>query len=141
LSVCPECGAPGHACETRYHECLVKEFTDAGCGSVHHLTVAAYMLQHSSNLSREGWLEIRRLLREVLIENKAPVEVRKRNSPRVDSGRRDWKIASKDGVPVVRKTAWSKTILDVRMGGPGVYRADVTAWAKAVLADAEELRI
>ena len=32
------------------------EYVDPAYGAVHHLTVAAYMLQHSSQLSREGWL-------------------------------------------------------------------------------------
>ncbi len=45
---CPECGAPGSACATRFDEYLVLEFTDAGFGAVHHLTVGTYMLQHSS---------------------------------------------------------------------------------------------
>ncbi len=44
---CPECGALDNACETRFHEFLVKEFEEAGYGTVHHLTVTAYMLQHS----------------------------------------------------------------------------------------------
>ena len=36
---CPECGAPAGECETRYHECLAKEFSEPGYGAVHHLTV------------------------------------------------------------------------------------------------------
>jgi hypothetical protein len=58
---CPECGAPNAACATRFDECLVLEFSNAGYGAVHHLTVAAYMLQHSSKLTREGWLHMRGL--------------------------------------------------------------------------------
>ena len=61
---CPECGAPAGKCESRYHECLVKEFSEPGYGAVHHLTVSAYMLQHSSKLTREGWLFERDLLND-----------------------------------------------------------------------------
>jgi hypothetical protein len=141
MTSCPECGAPDGACEARYHECLVKEFTDAVYGAVHHLTVAAYMLQHSSKLSRDGWLEMRRLLRAFLDENKGPVEVRQQNAARVDSGRRDWKIASKDGSLVIQKAAWTKTVLDVHLENAEAYCADVTAWARAALDEAEPLEV
>jgi hypothetical protein len=91
---CPECGALGDACEARYQACLVKEFTDAQYGAVHHLTVAAYMLQHSSRLTPEGWLYEREILREFLLENKPPAIIRKQHKAAVDSGRRSFKITS-----------------------------------------------
>jgi hypothetical protein len=134
---CPECGAPVNACGTRYHECLVKEFEDAGYGAVHHLTVAAYMLQHSSNLTRAGWLHERELLREFLVENKSPAFIRIQNKDLVDSGKRTFKIKSKDGLPVISKITWAKTILDVRMENAELYCEDVTVWARSVLEEAE----
>jgi hypothetical protein len=136
---CPECGAPDLQCESRYHECLVNEFTDAGYGKVHHLTVAAYMLQHSSKLSMQGWHETYRLLKEFLIKNKSPFEIRKQNKNIVDSGMRKWKITLNDGISKTNKTIWKKTILNVRLENAEVYCADVTAWAKAVLTDSEEI--
>ena len=141
MTICPECGAPGGACEARYHECLVKEFSDADYGTVHHLTVAAYMLQHSSKLSREGWLETRQLLRAFLDENKGPAEIRRQNSLKVDSGHRQWKIASSDNLPVIHGATWTKTVLDVRLENAETYRADVTAWARAALVDAASLEV
>jgi hypothetical protein len=134
---CPECGAPASACAARFDEFLALEFTDADYGAVHHLTVAAYMLQHSSKLTREGWLHMRQLLREFLIENKPPAFIRKQNKDFVDSGKRQFKITSKDGLPVIDKTAWAKTILDVRADNAETYCTDVTEWARAVLDDAE----
>jgi hypothetical protein len=136
---CPECGAPGKACETRYYECLVREFEDPGYGAVHHLTVAAYMLQHSSTLTRAGWLHERALLREFLVEKKPPAFIRKQNKDLVDSGKRTFKIKSRDGKPVIDKTTWAKTILDVRMENAEVYCEDVTAWARSVLEEAESV--
>jgi Family of unknown function (DUF5946) len=139
---CPECGAENtveKTCETQYHECLVKEFTNAGYGAVHHLTVAAYMLQHSSKLSWQGWLETRRLLREFLIENKPPAEIRNQNKNNVDSGRRNWKITSNDGVAKINRTEWTKTILDVSLNNAEAYCADVTAWASAALQDSKDV--
>ena len=132
---CPECGAPENACETRFHECLVKEFENAAYGAVHHLTVATYMLQHSSQLTREGWLHERELLREFLVENKLPAFIRKQNKDFVDSGKRKFKIKSKDVKPVINKTKWMKTILDVCRENAEFYCEDVTAWAKAVSGD------
>ena len=136
---CPECGVPDHLCQTRFDEFLVLEFTDAGYGAVHHLTVATYMVQHSSKLTREGWLHERELLRDFLIENKPPAFIRKQNKDLVDSGKRKFKIKSRDGLPVINKTTWMKTILDVRAENAAVYCEDVTAWAKSTLEDSEKI--
>ena len=138
---CPECGAPDNLCQTRFDEFLVLEFTDAGYGAVHHLTVATYMLQHSSKLTREGWLHERELLREFLVENKPPTFIRKQNKDLVDSGKRKFKIKSRDGLPVINKTIWTKTILDVRMENAEIYCEDVIAWARSVLEDVQGLEV
>ncbi len=138
---CPECGAAETLCTTRFDEFLVLEFTDAGYGTVHHLTVAAYMLQHSSKLTREGWLHERDLLKEFLVANKPPAFIRKQNRDLVDSGKRTFKIKSRDGKPVIDKTTWTKTILDVRTENAELYCEDVNVWAKSVLEDAEAIAI
>jgi hypothetical protein len=138
---CPECGASDSLCKERFDEFLVLEFTDAGYGAVHHLTVAAYMLQHSSKLTREGWLHERELLREFLVEKKPPAFIREQNKDLVDSGKRKFKITSKDGLPVINKTTWTRTILDVRTENAEVYCEDVTAWARSVLEEAEAIAI
>jgi len=138
---CPECGAPDNLCQVRFDEFLVLEFTEAGYGAVHHLTVAAYMVQHSSKMTREGWEYERDLLRQFLVENKPPARIRKEMKDTVDSGKRTFKFKSKTGVPVINKTTWRKTILDVRAENAEVYCEDVTAWARSVLEEAEELRI
>ena len=138
---CPECGAPDSLCQTRFDEFLVLEFTDAGYGAVHHLTVATFMIQHSSKLTREGWMYERELLKEFLIENKPPQLVRKQMKDTVDSGKRKFKIKSRDGLPVINKTGWTKTILDVRTENAEDYCADVTAWARSVLEDAQRLKV
>lgn len=138
---CPECGAQDQLCQTRFDEFLILEFTDAGYGAVHHLTVAAYMVQHSSKMTREGWLFERNLLKEFLVENKSPEFIRKQNKDVVDSGKRKFKIKSKTGTPVVDKTTWAKTILDIRSENADVYCEDINAWARSVLEDAEALKV
>ncbi len=139
-SMCSECGASGNQCEERFHACLAKEFEDIGYGAVHHLTVSAYMLQHSSKLTRAGWLYERDLLRDFLVNNKPPAQVRQQNRDRVDSGKREFKIKSRDAQPKVHQV-WSSTILSVRLEDAAQYREDVMAWARSVLQDSERVSI
>jgi hypothetical protein len=141
MSNCPECSAPDTLCQTRFDEFLVLEFTDAGYGAVHHLTVATFMVQHSSRMTREGWMYERDLLREFLVENKPPQLVRKQIKDSVDSGKRTFKFKSKTGAPVINKTTWTRTILDVRAEDAAIYREDINAWARSVLEDAEGLKV
>jgi hypothetical protein len=97
------------------------------------------MLQHSSKLTREGWLHERELLKEFLVENKPPSYIRKQNKDLVDSGKRTFKIKSTDGKPVIDKTTWKKTILEVRTENASVYCQNITAWARSTLEEAEKL--
>lgn len=66
---CPQCGA---LCLPRFNEFLALEFSDPGYGAAHNLTVTASIVQHSSQLTREGWLLKRSLLREFVVEGKSP---------------------------------------------------------------------
>jgi hypothetical protein len=141
MSNCPECGAADGSCQTRFDEFLVLEFTDAGYGAVHHLTVATFMVQHSSKMTREGWQYERDLLREFLVEKKTPAMMRKQIKDTVDSGKRTFKFKSKTGVPVINRTAWAKTILDIRAENAEVYREDINAWARSVLEEAEAVAV
>lgn len=138
---CPECGAPDNLCQTRFDEFLVLEFTDPGYGAVHHLTVTTYMLQHSSKLTQEGWLHERELLREFLVENKPPAYIRRQNRDLVDSGKRKFKIKSATGLPVIDKTHWNRTILEVRIENAEVYCEDVKSWARSTLEEALQLQV
>ncbi len=139
--MCSECGAPNNDCEERFNECLAREFEDPRYGRVHNLTVSAYMLQHSSRLTREGWLYERDLLREFLINGSSPDEIRREKRDFVDSGKRSFKIKSRTGQPVIPQTPWSKNVMDVRLGNPTDYCEDVVAWSSATLADAEGIRL
>ena len=138
---CPECGAPENLCRTRFDEFLVLEFTDQGYGVVHNLTVATYMLQHSSKMTREGWLYERDLLRDFIVEKKSPETIRKQIKDHVDSGKRTFKFKSKTGVPVINKSTWAKTILDVRAENAKLYCEDINAWARSALEEAEGIKV
>ncbi len=138
---CPECGVPDNSCQARFDEFLVLEFTDPGYGIVHNLTVATYMLQHSSKMSKEGWLFERDLLREFIVEGKSPSLIRQQVKDSVDSGKRKFRFKSKDGVPVINKFTWTKTILNVRVENADVYCEDINAWARSALEEAEAIAI
>jgi Family of unknown function (DUF5946) len=138
---CPECGALDNLCQTRFDEFLVLEFTDPGYGAVHNLTIATYMLQHSSKMSKEGWLYERDLLGEFIVEKKSPSLIRQQVKDSVDSGKRKFKFKSKDGVPAINKTTWTKTILDIRAENAEVYCEDINAWARSALEEAETITI
>ena len=137
---CPECGASDNACESRFHECLALEFQKPGYGDVHHLTVIAYTLQHSGQLTREGRLHQRELLSQFIVENKPP-DLLRQQSQDLDSGKRTFKIKSENGIPVINKTTWTKTVLDARIENAEEYREDMKAWAKSVLKDTETISI
>jgi hypothetical protein len=57
----------------------------------------------------------------------------------VDSGRRTFKFKTKDGVPVISKTTWTKTILDVQAENSEIYCEDINAWARSALEEAKEI--
>jgi hypothetical protein len=138
---CTECGAPDNLCRSRFDEFLALEFSDMGYGEVHNLTVVTYMIQHSSKLSPEGWMYERDLLREFIVEKKSPSLIRQQVKDSIDSGKRTFKFKSKDGKPVISKTSWTKTILDVRSENAEAYCADVNAWAQSVLEEAETITL
>ena len=50
-------------------------------------------------------------------------------------------IKSMDSKPVISKTTWTKTILDIRMENADDYCEDVIAWARFVLEDARSAKL
>lgn len=133
---CPECGATWHegqTCQDYFYQMLYWENEYPGHGEVHHLTVLCYHLQHPSLYSPQGLREAMHLLTTFVEEGAAPQEVRKRNSARVNSSNRSWKIKgtpTSHGIydPPVR---WNMTAADVVAGGADHYRENVRAWARS----------
>ena len=97
------------------------------------------MVQHSSRMSRQGWLYERDLLREFIVEKKSPSLIRQQVKDSVDSGKRKFTFKSKDGAPVINKSTWKKTILDVRAENAEVYCEDIHTWASSVLEEASDM--
>lgn len=144
--ICPECGAlldAGQSCADFFHQMLFWENEDAGRGAVHHLMVLCYHLQHPSLYSREGLAHGRQLLADFVEFGLSPSEARKRNSARVDSGRRNWAITARPGNQgaYVRPVAWAMTAVDVIAGGAEGYLENVVAWANSTHAAIHRLSI
>ncbi len=137
---CPQCGAQyptDETCRDRFDLCLAKEFEQpASYGSVHHLTVACYMLQHNL-YSRKAWLEAREMVAQFIRQGRAPADVRRQNRKRLDSGQRRWSVTKGAKIAMLDGIAWTRTIADVRLDASDLYCADVKLWAEGVLADTE----
>ncbi len=92
----------------------------------------------SSDLSLyapDGLREALRLLVEFVERGTPPQVVRARNSARVDSSVRNWKIGAAPGMQAAyaQPVAWTMTAADVVANGPERYVASVQAWAGAAL--------
>ena len=140
LHKCLQCGAElpaGETCRDRFDLCLAKEFEHpASYGSVHHLTVACYMLQHDL-YSREAWLEARKMVAQFIHQGITPADVRRQNRQAFDSGHRQWSFTKGAKISTLDGLVWTRTIADVRLDTPEVYCADVRTWATGVLLDTE----
>ncbi len=142
LYKCPRCGAQfpaGETCRDRFDLCLAKEFEEpTSSGSVHHLTVACYMLQHNL-YSRQAWLEAREMVAQFIRQGRAPSDVRRQNRKRLDSGRRRWSVTKGAKMAGLDGVVWTRTLADVRLDTPDLYCADVKLWAEGVLSDTESV--
>lgn len=146
IANCPECGAPlsaGETCADFFHQMLFWENEDPGRGAVHHLIVLCYHLQHPSLYSIEGLANGRQLLDDFIERGLSPIEARKRNRERVDSGNRNWSITARPGNQGAyeRPIRWSMTAADVVAGGADDYLENIRSWARAVHNDIRQSTI
>jgi hypothetical protein len=139
--ICSLCGAPlspGETCRDRFNLGQVQEMEHPASFAVHHLSVPTYMLQHN-HYSREGWLNVRELLRQFVEDGLVPDEARRRGRVQVDSGHRSWSFTRGPKLPGVELLRWTMTVAEVRLDTPEHYCADVRRWAESVLADSAAL--
>ncbi|MCC6602392.1 MAG: hypothetical protein IT327_04235 [Anaerolineae bacterium] len=138
---CPECGAQpaGEAtCTDRYHACMALELTNPDYGAVHHFTVPAYMLQHPSRLSADGWRAMAQILHEFLVGGVSPARMRQLVRQQQKNQPKSFSMVK--GRAAERPSwTWRKTIMDVRLDDPTSYCADVRTWAEAVYKDIQHL--
>ena len=138
---CPDCGAwvaDNGGCRSLFDELLAHEYVfPAAFGAVHHLTVAAYYLQHPRGFSRaaiRGW---RAIIAESLDGTATPAEFLRRARAQSDAKVRIRERGAEppDGWP----HTWSMTVADVVVPAGELPNADghirrVTEWAKAIRA-------
>src|SRR5262249_33605584 len=123
-NVCPECGAalpPDGRCRDLFEACLVKDFEHPrSYGSVHHLIVATYMLQHNG-YSRPGWLAARGLVAEAIASGKVP-DIRSAGyKEAVSSRNRRFSFTRGEKILGLEGVTWSRTVADVRLGSAEDY--------------------
>lgn len=140
---CPECGGASDdadGCWATFGALLALEFVDEAYGKVHHLTVATYMLQHPTRLSRRGWFEMRGLLRLHLREGVSVEGLRRRIRAAGVDASKGWKMKA-DGTCCREAVglAWPLTIADIAADDRDGYAERVTAWALAALDLADEV--
>ena len=138
---CAQCGAiftTDETCQNRFNIAQIKEQEQPAYYAVHHLSVPCYMLQHNA-YSREGWIEVRRLLAKFVYDGWTPAMARRRSRVNADSGHQTWSFTRGAKLPGVEDIAWSYTIADVRLDTAESYCADVRHWAESILADSEQL--
>lgn len=135
MGKCLECGAElsdGETCQEFFHQMLYWENEVAENGSVHHLMVLCFYLQHPALYSKEGLVHARQLLKDFILEGFTPSQVRKERRSQLSSDNRKWKLkGDQDNRGSYNKPmVWKMTAHDVVQGGIEKYIASVTAWAE-----------
>ena len=144
---CPDCGAPvagGSTCRAMFDELLASEYTfPEAFGAVHHLTVAAYCLQHPRGFSHGAIRMWRVIIGESLDGLSTPRDFLRRARAQVREG----VIVGEPGAepPDGWPTTWPVTVADVvvpagEAADAAGHVARVRRWAEAIRAtlDARE---
>lgn len=137
---CSQCGAvftADETCQACFNVSQLREIEQPAHYAVHHLSVPSYMLQHNV-YSREGWIEVRKLLSKFVYDGWTPAMARRQNRVNADSGHRTWSFTRGAKLPGVEHVVWNVTIADVRLDTAETYCADVRHWAESILADSEQ---
>jgi hypothetical protein len=138
---CPECGTQwrdGVTCRAAYEQMLAWEFEDiSGAGSVHHLSVLSYNLQHPSVYSPQGLAYAKDLLMAFVARGEPSDYWCRKDRQRLDSGSREWRFT---GQPAAypERIAWPVTVVEVVSPGLEGYCERVRAWAQSVCAALRE---
>lgn len=137
---CPVCGADlldAASCDEIWNRTQEKEFTDAGYGAVHHLSVPCYMIQHNV-YSRDGFWQVRDLLQR-FVQGLEPQVFRQQEGAKQDNKQRSFSFVKGEKLDALDGRRWSWTVSDLRLDNAGDYCRDVRHWAECVLADTAEL--
>lgn len=143
ITTCPECGGQFTAeetCTDRYYACMALELTNPSYGAVHHFTVPAYMLQHPSRLSADGWQAMAQILHEFLVDDVSPARMRQLIQQQQKMQPKSFSMVK--GTPATQPSwTWCRTIMDVRLDEATTYCADILTWAEAVHHDLQQKEV
>jgi hypothetical protein len=117
-------------CTGAWHACLAHEFSHVDYFVVHHLTVAAYQVQHPEMLEPGGWDPARAVLERFLGDGTTGADARR--AARDELARHEGTRRRAGTSTRPRKPA-AMRLSQVRRGGPEVYCADIERYARAVL--------
>jgi hypothetical protein len=139
-TACQECCGSWQndlTCRNCFQQLLYWENENPALGSVHHLMVLSYHLQHPSLYSPEGLQYSLQQLIEFLEAGISPKQALKKNRTTLDSGIRQWTFKPKPGSVggYIYPTAWHMTIQDVVNAGTKYYVGNIQRWAHSILAD------
>ncbi len=148
MVACPDCGAAiadDGSCRSLFEALIAHEYAfPTSFGAVHHLTVAAYYLQHPRGYSRaaiRGWHTI---ISESLDGSATPAEFLRRARARSREGVRirERGAAPPEGWP----RGWPMTVADVVVPLRGIPDADghisrVRQWAACIRTTLDELAL
>lgn len=134
---CPECGVlwqDEKTCQDHFHQMLFWEWENPGYGTVHHLMVLCYHLQHPGLYSPEGLGGAMHMLVEFLEYGVSTETMRTRNRTALESSKRTWKIK---GTPASHGVyehpiSWTMTAADVITNGVEHYCDSVRTWAQSI---------
>jgi hypothetical protein len=141
---CPECGTPwidGITCTDHFHQFLFWEQEPGSTlGSVHHLMVLSYYLQHPQLYSPQGLMGAMQLLNNFLGYNATPAQMRAQNRDLLNSAARTYKITgtAESFGRYAHPVRWTMTATDVITGGKDHYIENITAWARSILESLRE---
>jgi hypothetical protein len=139
MTRCPQCSAESlgtDGCRKAFEELLAFEWIDRDAfGAVHHLTVAAYSLQHPTGYARRGLELCREMLANGLDGHVNAADLRARISEEFEGSK---KVRDPlQAVPLNWPTDWPRTVRDAVPGHAEIQSTighilRVRSWADSV---------
>lgn len=144
MPTCPDCGAPvaeGGSCRELFDQLLAYEYeSPQSFGAVHHLTVAAYFLQHPRGYSR-GAIDMWRIIVDESLDGvSTPADFLRRARGQYAGAVRVREPGAEP--PPGWPTSWPMTVADVvardgKMVDSERYTQRVRQWAASIRATLE----
>lgn len=130
---CPQCGA--NDCRAAFDACLVLDYSDPRYAPMHHLAVAAYMLQHGIYADGVTAKAAQFIIRHI----DRPPDPHILNEVRRLTDGATRVVSREPGTSRQLQSEWEYTVCDVDTTNEHTYRCTVRRWATAVAQHTLEL--